>query len=83
MLVKPGVNSKIMCSHLLLGKLLDLLDSSRGPVIEADAVEMFVEVDGVLPGHHFNHGGTLTLLELATTGNKSDAESFLIVINNL
>ena len=32
------------------------LDSSRSPVLEADAMEPLMEVDGVLPSHHLGHG---------------------------
>ena len=61
-LVKSGINSNIVSFHLLLSKLLDLLDCSWGPVLEADSVETLVEVDGVLAGYHLTHGGALTLL---------------------
>jgi hypothetical protein len=29
------------------------LDGTRCSVLEADAMETLVEIDGVLPGHHF------------------------------
>ena len=38
MLVQPGFDPHIIGTHLLLGKLLDLLDSTRSTVLEADAV---------------------------------------------
>jgi hypothetical protein len=62
MLVEPGVNSHILGSHLFFGKLLDLLDGPGSSILEADAVEALVQVDGVLAGHHLAHGGALTLL---------------------
>jgi len=60
--VQPGINTNIMGSHLLLGKLFQLLDGSGCTVLEADAVKPLVEVDGVLAGYDFTHGGALALL---------------------
>merc|ERR1711997_745509 len=36
-LVQPGVDAHVVGSHLLFGKLLDLLDGSGRAVLEADA----------------------------------------------
>ena len=62
MLVKSSVHTNIVSSHLLFSKLLDLLDGSGCSVLEPDAVEPLVEVDGVLAGHDLAHGRALTLL---------------------
>ena len=43
-------------------KLNIYLDCARSPVLEADAVEPLVEVDGVLAGHYLAHGGGLVAL---------------------
>merc|ERR1719297_662813 len=61
-LVEPGVDPHVLCAHLLLGKLLDLLHSPRSLVLEADTMQPLVHVDGVLPRHHLSHGGGLLLL---------------------
>ena len=61
-LVESGINPDIVGSHLLLSKLLDLLDGPWGPVLEANTVEPLVQVDGVLAGNDLTHGRTLTLL---------------------
>ena len=52
MLVKSGVDPDVGGSHLLLGELLHLLDGTGGTVLESDAMEPLVKVDGVLTGHH-------------------------------
>ena len=62
MLVESGVYSNVVSSHLLFGKLLDLLDGPWSSVLEPDAVEPLVEVDSVLAGHDLAHGRTLALL---------------------
>merc|ERR1712226_1532609 len=54
-LVEPGVDPDILGPHLLLRELLDLLHRPGGAVLEADAVEALVHVDGVLTGHHLAH----------------------------
>merc|ERR1719192_552443 len=51
-LVESGVNPYVGGSHLLLGELLHLLDGTGGTVLESDAMEPLVKVDGVLTGHH-------------------------------
>jgi hypothetical protein len=61
-LVEPGVDTNVVCSHLLLSKLLQLLHGSGSSVLEADSVEPLVEVDCVLAGDDFTHGGALALL---------------------
>merc|ERR1719370_2193439 len=61
-LVQPSVDPHVLGSHLLLSKFLDLLDSPGSFVLEADAVQPLVHVDGVLPRHHLSHGGGLLLL---------------------
>ena len=62
MLVQPGVDTNIVGSHLLLGKLFQLLDGSGCSVLEADSVKPLVKVDGVFAGYDFTHGGALALL---------------------
>ena len=52
MLVESGVDPNVGGSHLLLSELLHLLDGTWGTVLESDAVEPLVKVDGVLTGHH-------------------------------
>ena len=47
-LVEPGVDPHVLGAHLLLSKLLDLLDSPGRLVLEADPVQPLVHVDGVL-----------------------------------
>ena len=37
------------------------LDSPGSLVLEADAVQPLVHVDGVLPRHHLSHSGSLLL----------------------
>ena len=54
MLVESGVDPYVGGSHLLLSKVLHLLD---GTVLESDAMEPLVKVNGVLMGHHLHHGG--------------------------
>ena len=71
-LVEPGVDTDVLGAHLLLGKLLDLLDGPGSAVLEADAVEPLVQVDGVFSGHHLAHGGALALL-LALFGRHLEA----------
>merc|ERR1719385_227022 len=61
-LVESCVNPHILGAHLLLSKLLDLLDSPGSLVLEANAMQPLVHVDGVLPRHHLSHGGSLLLL---------------------
>jgi len=56
-LVQSGVNPDILSSHLLLSKLLNLLDSTRSAVLEANTMKTLVHINGVLPGHHLSHGG--------------------------
>lgn len=51
-LVEAGLNADVIRAHLLLGELLDLLDCPRSALLEADAVEALVQVDGVLAGDH-------------------------------
>ena len=62
MLVEPGVDPDVVSSHLLQCELLDLLDRPGSAVLEADAVQPLVQVDGVLPGDHLAHGGPLLLV---------------------
>ena len=52
MLVKSGVDPDVGGSHLLLSKFLHLLDGTGGTVLESDAMEPLVKVNGVLTGHH-------------------------------
>ena len=52
MLVQSGVDPNVGGSHLLLGKLLHLLDGARSTVLVADAVKPLVQVDGVLASDH-------------------------------
>ena len=61
MLVEPGVDTHIVCSHLLFGKFLQFLHGSWGSVLETDAVEPLVQVNGVLTGNDLTHGGALAL----------------------
>merc|ERR1719342_894421 len=62
--VKPGVNPDILGAHLLLGELLDLLDSTGSLVLEPDTMEPFVHVDGIFPGHNLSHCGGSLLVSL-------------------
>lgn len=62
MLVEPGVDPDVLGAHLLFCELLDLLDGAGCTVLETDPVEALVKVDGVLPGHHLTHGGSLLLV---------------------
>lgn len=48
--------------HGLEGKLLDLLDSTGSALLEGNAVETLVEVDGVLAGDNVGDGGAASLL---------------------
>ena len=52
MLVESGVDPDVGGSHLLLGELLHLLDGTWGTVLESDAMEPLVKVDGVRTGNH-------------------------------
>merc|ERR1719242_28413 len=61
-LVQPGVNPHVLGAHLLLSKLLDLLDSPGRLVLEPNPVQPFVHVDGVLTGNDLAHSGSLLLL---------------------
>ena len=61
-LVEPRVDPDVIGPHLLEGELLDLLDGPGSAVLEADAVQPLVQVDGVLPGDHLAHGGPLLLV---------------------
>jgi len=47
--------------HGLEGEGLDLLDGLGRPLLEADAVEALVQVDGVLAGDNVGDGGTALL----------------------
>ena len=51
--VQASFNANIVGAHLLLCKQLDLFDGSWGTLLEADAMQSFVKVDGVLAGDHF------------------------------
>ena len=62
MFVQSGFDPNVVGAHLLLGELLDLLDSTRSTVLETDAMKPLVEVDGVLAGHNLTHGGGLLFL---------------------
>merc|ERR1712233_160025 len=57
-LVESCVNPHILGAHLLLSKLLDLLDSPGSLVLEANAMQPLVHVDGVLPRPHLSHSGS-------------------------
>ena len=50
-LVEPGVDPDVLGSHLLLSKLLDLLDSPGRLVLEPDSMQPLVHVDRVLAGN--------------------------------
>ena len=71
MLVQPGVDPDILGSHLLLGKLLHLLDGSGSPVLEPDAMQPLVQVDGVLTGDNLAHCRALGLLLALRHGDLS------------
>merc|ERR1719384_2182390 len=75
-LVQPCVDPHVLGSHLLLCKLLDLLDSSGSPVLEADAVEPLVEVDSVFAGHHLAH-----CAGLLSAGHLSETYFSLVEVN--
>lgn len=57
-LVQRGVHTDVAGAHVLLGKGLDGFDGFWGPFFESASKEMLVEVDGVVPGHHFLQGRT-------------------------
>lgn len=48
-LVELDVHADVRRPHVLRCKLLDLLDSLRGPVLEGNLMQPLVEVDSVLP----------------------------------
>merc|ERR1719411_1785077 len=60
-LVQSGVDTDILGTHLLLSKLLDLLDCSGSAIFESDTVESLVEVDGVLASDDLAHGSSSLL----------------------
>jgi hypothetical protein len=60
-LVQPCVDPDISSAHLLFSKLLDFLDGSWSPVLEADSVKPFMQVDCILSGHDLAHRGALLL----------------------
>ena len=64
MLVEPGVDPHVTGAHLSFSKLLHLFDGAGCAVLETDSVQAFVQIDGVLAGHHFRHGGRTFLLVL-------------------
>ena len=55
-LVEPGVDPDVGGAHLLLGKLLDLLDSPGRLVLEPNPVQPLMHVDGVLTGDDLDVG---------------------------
>merc|ERR1719477_21749 len=61
-LVQAGVDPDILGAHLLLSKLLDLLNSSGCAILEPNTVQPLVHVDGVLTGNDLAHGGATLLL---------------------
>ena len=62
MLVEPGVDPDVVGAHLLDGELLHFFDGAGRAVLEADAVQPLVQVDGVLAGHHLAHRRAALLL---------------------
>jgi len=62
LLVQLGVDADIRRLHSLLGEGLDLLDSLGSPLLEGDAVQSLVHVDGVLAGDDLVDGGLAALL---------------------
>jgi hypothetical protein len=60
-LVQPGIDPHVAGSHLLLGELLHLLDGAGSTVLEANSMQSFVEIDGVLASDDLTHGGPLLL----------------------
>merc|ERR1719186_1259693 len=64
-LVQASIDPDVLGSHLLLSKLLDLLDGPGRLVLEPDSMQSLVHVDRVLAGNDLAHGGDLLLL---TTG---------------
>lgn len=52
-LVEAGVNTNILCVHLLLGKLADNLDGSRRALLESNGVESLVQMNCALASDNF------------------------------
>ena len=75
-LVQLDVEADIGGLHHLGGKGLDLLHSTGGALLEGDAMEALVQVDGVLAGHHLL-GAALLVHHLQDSKNhKGSALSF-------
>lgn len=49
-LIKLYIHKNLLSMHHLLGELLDFLDSTWRPLLEANSIESFAQVNGVLPG---------------------------------
>ena len=45
----PGIDAHVLGAQSLDRKLLNLTDGTRGPFLEGDLVQAFVQVDGVYP----------------------------------
>ena len=54
--IESSVDANVPSAHLLLRKLLDLLDGSRCPFLETDAMKPLVQVHSVLSGDHLVQG---------------------------
>lgn len=54
--VEPDINAHIWSPHLFHGKLPDLFDYLRSPLLEAHFVNVLVSIDGLFPRHHLADG---------------------------
>jgi len=62
-LVQTSVNADIRGAHLLLGKLTNLLDSARRPLLEACAMDTLVNIDRIFSRSNLvRHGLFLSFL---------------------
>ena len=80
-LVELDVHADIGCPHVLRCKLLDLLDSLRGPVLESNLMQPLVQIASVLSCnsilyttflvHHLRTDTVTEVVQVATSTEKS------------
>ena len=57
LLVQAGVHTHVLGAHLRVGELADGLDGLGSALLEGGSVNVLVQVNGVLAGHHILQGG--------------------------
>ena len=64
MFVESCLNADVWGSHSLFSELTQFFDGPWCAPLETDTVNPFVQIDGVISGHHFVDGRLTSLLSL-------------------